>query len=1433
MWSSAPGELLSMGLVCLRVFLMLEMFSSLADADGSVVGPGDRASRSGFSHPALLPGISFEHLSADRGLVGKLVYAILQDSRGFLWVGTDKALNRYDGSGFIAYTHEPGNPRSHVDAKIQSLCEDREGTLWVGTWQGLEKFDRASGAFTLYLPNPAAPPGDWSNVIYDIHEARNGILWVGGGAVKSFDRSTGTFTFYRHDSTDPGSPLHDNVDAIFEDREGAMWFGTAAGLERFDGDKGVFTHYWVDRNPRDPDFFGFHWIQKIYEDRNGLFWLGTNGGPVAFNRTTGMFKPYEIHTEATDSSNAHSVSTILEDDAGVLWAGTWEFGFMTYDSRADSFVVHSVNAAVDAGNSICSLYKDKAGTMWMGTNGDGIYKVVHTDGRFTPFVRSAVWFKTERGLTVPAQEAPEDLQNNYLRFIYQAMYQRRPDAIVIGTATGIDVFDRRTGTFDHGDRRDWPYSITGFCSSRSAETFWTGIEGNGLNKVHERPYRRTFFSTVNAGLGGSACSLFEDRKGIIWMLVSEAGLCQFDPHTETFRNLGIGGNQSFVSARLIVEDSLDNSPQGWALWIGTNDGLWRYDARADAFTRLGHDPKDPASLPSNIVTTVFRDSHGMLWVGTDRGLASLDSSSRVESYTARNGLSDDHVLGILEDDHSRLWVSTSKAISTFDPKSKRFTNYGMKDISPDIDFGAGCCLRSSDGDLYFGGIGGFVVFHPDSMRMNTYVPPIVITGINTFDVPAMLDSTVTEKKAVTLSYRDNVFSFEFAALNFIHPQNNRYAYRLEGHDTAWTYSGDQQYARYMNIGPGRYTFRVKGSNNDGIWNEEGASIAVVITPPIWKTWWAYALYVILGTLLLYVIRRYELSRQRLKFGYEVEKMESAKLKEVDQLKSRFFANISHEFRTPLTLILGPIEKWKINAESGKSPDLQIVADGKASSTPGAGLQPISSIRDELSIDMTMAARNARRLLRLINQLLDLSKIEAGGMKLQAAPGNIVPFVRGIAQSFQSSAGKRSVALHVKAETDEIDLYFDRDKMEKILTNLLSNAFKFTGEGGSVTVSMRSSGGTNDGAPAGRVTITVSDTGIGIPPEDLPHVFDRFYQVDASQTREQEGTGIGLALTKELVELHHGRISVESEVGKGTTFTVELPMGRSHLRNDEATDNVPVMEDAARHVEGPALTSSGSDGEREGGPVVLVVEDNADVRTYIRQYLDPLYQVLEAGDGQEGLKRAVESIPDLIISDVMMPKMDGYEVCRRIKQDEKTSHIPVILLTAKAGQENKLEGLETGADDYLTKPFDAKELLVRIRNLIDLRRKLRERFSKTEILKPGEVAVTSLDDAFLQKVMAAVERKLSDETFSVEQLAEDAGMSRSQLHRKLTALTGQTPTEFIRYVRLHRAMELLRKNAGTVSETAYAVGFSGVSYFSKCFQDQFGLLPSAVTQLKID
>jgi signal transduction histidine kinase/ligand-binding sensor domain-containing protein len=802
---------------------------------------------------AALPGlltaqvrdVTFERVPSKNPLEGNEVHCILQDHRGYLWVGTETALNRYDGYGFTVFKHDLGKPGGIVSTRVQSLWEDKRGVLWVGTWNGLERFDRISETFVHFLPSPAAPGGDWSNVIYGLREDSNGTLWIGGDGLKILDRSTGLFTSMRHDSTNPATVLSNNCDAIFEDSKGILWIGTSAGLDRFDQATRTFSHLWADPGYLDghkPNFYGNHWIQEIYEDRTGRLWLCTNGGPVAFNRTTGEFKPYFINRAAPDSDAAHSVSSMCEDDAGTLWIGVWGGGIMSYDAKADSFVSQPLFKSLVSSNSVATLFKDKAGTVWIGTLGNGLWKIVPAMKQFAFYTHDP--------------NDPNGLSNNEIRFFYEP----HPGIIAVATALGADNFDRRSGAFRDPVASERPYALTGWLRSRTGVVY-TGVIFDGFNIIHENPYRRRFLSTRGAGLGGFACSLFEDRKGIVWMLTSDAGVSQFDPRTEKFKALGIGKEQPFVSGQLIIEDSLDNTRDGWALWLGTQDGLWRYNAKSETFTRFGHDPRDPASVSSNSITTVFRDTHGTLWIGTDQGLNKLDpAGGGFTCYGESSGLPDQHVSGILEDSRGYLWVSARSILSKFDPRTGRFRSYSMKEGIKDIQFYAGCCLRSSTGEMYFGGQGGFVLFHPYSIRDNLYVPPIVLTGLRTFEKTVALDSALSEKRSVELSYKDNLFSLEFAALDFTNPEANQYAFILEGHDTSWNYVGSRQFARYVNVEPGRYTFRVKGSNNDGLWNEAGTSVAIVITPPWWRgTWftlclWATALLSVGGS-IRYVERR--------------------------------------------------------------------------------------------------------------------------------------------------------------------------------------------------------------------------------------------------------------------------------------------------------------------------------------------------------------------------------------------------------------------------------------------------------------------------------------------------------------------------------------------------------------------------------------------------
>ena len=813
-----------------------------------------------------------------------------------------------------------------------------------------------------------------------------------------------------------------------------------------------------------------------------------------------------------------------------------------------------------------------------------------------------------------------------------------------------------------------------------------------------------------------------------------------------------------------------------------------------------------------------------------------------------------------------MWISTLNGISKFDPDTKVFTNYDAGDGLSDNIFQEGAAFKSDSGELFFGGQEGVTAFFPDQIKNNPYVPPVVMTSLSisyeevSVGGASPLPTPISIAEEIVLSYDDRDISLSFAALSFHRPEKNLYAYKLEGYEDTWHSPGTDRRATYTNLNPGDYIFRVKASNNDGIWNEEGTSLRITILPPWWKATWAYALYTLLllgaavGTYLVQHARIVRNEREKaqlreselraeaaelqaralqaenerkqveLEKAHELEtaycqleeqktKIEALarKLTELDRMKTRFFANISHEFRTPLTLILGPLRDALDEA--------------------------FGPVDERLQQQMGIMQRNGRRLLRLINQLLDLSRLESGNLTLRARQTNLIPFLRSIVSMFASQAERKNIQLQFASTEEERYLYFEPDKLEKVVSNLISNALKFTPAHGKIHVS-EEPGTEETGA---FVEITVKDTGEGIPAEELPYIFDRFHQVDASSVREHEGSGIGLALAKELVELHGGKIRAESEPDFGTTFIVRLLQGTNHLDPGDIVEEAPVeavregVTPEAVRREAAILTveeSSRMEANEETAypvsrvaPIILVAEDNADMREYLRSHLAPRYRVAEAVDGIEGLEIIREVDPALVICDVMMPRMNGYAFCETVKADEGLNHIPVVLLTARASEESKVEGLKTGADDYIYKPFSAEELLARVENLIELRRRLRKRFSDEVIVGPSEISVSSADAELLDRVRETVEQHMSDSNFSTEWLADEVGMSQRNLRRKIQAMTNLSLSGYVRMMRLERAVQLLEQRTGTVSEIAYQVGFKNPAHFSALFNQVFGVSPS--------
>ncbi len=1362
-------------------------------------------------------GIKFERLGEEQELQGT-VRCILQDRQGFMWFGVQGGVNKYDGYHITVYQKDVFDSTSLSNGGVSALCEDYAGALWIGTTGGLNRFDRKSEGFTRFALTFENPHSFDNDVIYTIYEDRANALWVGTNhGLYQFDRDHERFISASLTMSALEQLARDDVFSLLEDHAGTFWIGTARGLFKLDPQKGRLLHFMHDEN--NSRSLGHNVIWQIYEDRYRTLWFGTEGGGLSClrvdEREAGNFTHF-VH----DRADAYSLSedtvwAIREDRFGSLWVGTGN-GLNRFEREQERFIrfqqdEKDVNSLSD--NWIWSIYEDRSGILWIGTYFGGINKWDRGQTRFTTVAHDP--------------RDPHSLNNN----IIDTFYEDRSGALWVGTTGGgvnrLNPASKRFTHFMHDPKNPYTLSNNWVFEINEDRTgaLWIGTGDGRVNKFDRKTERFTHPSlepnhprrldhdTVSANYPDTAA------QDILWLKIGGGG---------GLNRLDLAANQltRFVHD---ANDSLSLSDNSlWAicagrsphlLWVATSNGLNRFDLRTEKFTRYFHDPKNPFSLSNNVVFAILQDRFGALWAGTAQGLNRFDEqSSRFTRYTTKDGLPHNTICGMLEDARGRLWLSTDQGVTCFDPHTEVFRNYDVTDGLPSNGFMAGAAYKNARGEMFFGSFNsGFTRFHPDSIKDNPYIPPVVITSFkryNTEDAAGVgiVEKGISAKKEIEVSYKDNILSFEFAALSYRNTFKNQYAYKLEGYSDQWIQLGTERRVSFTNLDPGTYTLRVKGSNNDGVWNEEGTSLKITVTPPWWKTRWAYAFYFLLFATILYSWRRYDLNRIHLKNQLRLEHIEAEKLKEVDHLKSRFFANISHEFRTPLTLILGQIDS------------------------------AISRTIDEpIKNKLNMAFRNARELLRLINQLLDLSKIEAGSMALKARRANFIPFLKNLVFSFESLAEQKGITLQFHTTREDIEIYFEPEKLEKVFYNLLSNAFKFTPEGGKISVQLSVN---SDQLPrqqlktAHCLLVTVKDTGIGIPTEELPRIFDRFYQVDGTHTREHEGTGVGLALAKELVELHHGEITVTSAVGHGTEFVVKLPLGTQHLKTNEIIEQATPLVSESEYLTRPSeelfipatatatpLSPFAPVETKPATDLVLIVEDNADVRSYIREHLEEHYKILEAANGEEGMAKAQEAIPDLIITDVMMPKIDGYEFSRRLRNDEKTSHIPIIMLTAKASLESKIEGLETGVDDYLTKPFSPKELLARVRNLITLRRQLRERFSRATIIKPSEVSAVSVDRVFLQKVIGVIEANMGEEEFSVEKLAEAVHMSVWQLNRKLNGLIDQPAGQLLRSMRLQRAADLLQQNAGTVAEIAYQVGFGSQAHFATMFQKQFGCTPS--------
>lgn len=1198
------------------------------------------------------------------------------------------------------------------------------------------------------------------NSVYGIVKDKYGFMWFGTWeGICRFDGYK--ITVFRADESNPNALINNRVNLIFKDSVQDIWVATSdySVICKYNYDSENFTRvpekevkrYILDSLKRAFVYYRRHAKNNLYS------WSVAVQGLKQIN-----LRNHSEYTYLTDASfrwslNDNIVTDIYFDDNDILWVGTRNGGVNKADTRSKPFFSYSVfrnsNPMVD--NVIRAICMDRSGNLWIGTENKGVLKIDRRNNTIR-------YYLNQRG-------NGNSLVNNEIRQIYCDRY----GTLWIGTKGGLDRLDPRTERFHH-------YTETSQKTIPNNWVFW----------------------------------IMEDHAGYLWIGTFN-GIAKYNRGDDSFLAYDPGKTLKSKNVRVIMED------RNKKLWIATEGG---------GITRLSRDSSagfkekltpvhyqysatNPNSLINNQVLAMMEDENGYIWIGTNSGLCRFDQNKgEFTRLSVKNGLPDDLIMGILSDSHGHIWISHKKGITRIDSKTLALRNFDSHDGLQGNEFSQNAYYRDrATGEMFFGGINGLNSFFPDKIKDNPFYPKVVFTGLQVSNNPVEINQPINGRiilfkslvvtKEITLPYLEKNFSVEFAALHFSNPRGNKYRYKLEGYDSQWiSCDASNRKASYSGLHAGTYHLKVFASNCDGLWSTSPAVLKITILPPWWLTWWAYLSYLIIISLIFYFSLQYIRSKIQFRQQLLIERLKTEKEKEVAQLKMQFFTNISHEFRTPLSLIIDPLEKLISDK----------ISPGKAQTYYG------------------LMYKNAQRLLDLINQLLDFRKIESGNMQLKLSREDIVAFLKNITEAFEFHASQRHIRFSFHSEFQIFHMAFDSRKLDKIMYNLVSNAFKYTADQGEISVELSLSKTAPGISGVGEyIIIGVKDNGTGIPPESVKKIFDPFYQVEPDENKK--GTGIGLALTRELVELHKGTIHVESEPGKGSHFRVFLPVidvveadpkGKEPIRESlkvEFLDDIRLNEEHE--------LSSGEVRDKGLRPLIFIVDDHPDIRNYMKSNLSEEYQVELSENGEEGLAKAIELIPDLVISDVMMPGMNGLELCRKLKTHQNTSHIPVILLTARQSDECRIESYETGADAFITKPFSTTILLSRIKNLLDSRQKLREVFSRGTSFELKKISINVTDEAFMNRIMKLIDENLSESEFDTDKLASSLKMSRSQLYRKIKALTNQTVHDFVMTYRLNKAAELLLQGDLSISEVAYQVGFSLPTNFTRSFVKQFGETPS--------
>jgi signal transduction histidine kinase/ligand-binding sensor domain-containing protein/DNA-binding response OmpR family regulator len=1314
--------------------------------------------------------IPFFRIGTAQGLSQSTVFCSFQDSRGFLWFGTAEGLNRYDGYGFKVFRHVLNDSTSLGSNDILTIAEDATGNIWVGTrTRGLSILDRNTLKFDNTL-NKQKNLNTYNTGISTILKDKNDNMWFTANNIGLFIQKK-----YSNKISKINSQLTKNITAAFIDKSGAIWYGNLEKqLIKIEAGQIVKTfQIFKSKSQVNSNISGITKAKSgnlyITTSSNGLFSLNeaTNTTKNCYYKPAVLDGPNNMKAIVCDKEN----NLLITSNDGLIIIKNENFENIA-EQKANSTKRFALST-----HALLSIIIDKNENIWIGTWEGGInvnYKKQPAFGLFRHEV-GAINGPLERKITSVAA-------NN--------------NSVWMGTNIGLTEFNKKNQTWRHLNKNQLSgidINVTKF--DRDEDLFISAYQKD-LNVYFSKKDQVKQYKINNIKTNSSITAFAKENNGKMWVGTSSNGVFLFDKTTGKFESLK---NQiKNINIEYIITAILQDNKN--RLWIGTvANGIYLVDLNRND-VRIFKNGDSKKTLSDEHIFAFHQDKLGNIWVGTNGGGLNLfnEKENTFTAISELNGLPNNTIKSIIEDNEGNLWLSTNKGICRFNYPKNEFISYNETDGLQGNEFGRAVGTQNEAGEIFLGGTNGLTYFNPNDLKLKTgEAPTILFTDLKLFnksveinknDSPLKTDISLINE--LVLKNSQSVFTVDYLAMDFQQLKNYQYAYKLEGFDTDWNYVGTQRSASYTNMHEGTYYLQVKATNNTGIWAEKITSLKIIILPPWYRTIWAYLAYTLFLGLSLYFWRKIISVRERLQADIRIQKIEANKIKELDIAKTNFFTNISHEFRTPLTLIISPIQHLLNSFEA----------------------QP-----EVLNKQHSIILNNAQRLLRLINQILDISKIEAGNMQLEISKNDIVEFLGSIALSFKVLASKNNINFNFNVKNTIRYCYFDKDIIEKIAYNLLSNAFKFTPENGKIDFNIAISNQI--------LKIEVVDNGIGMDPETCKHIFERYFQGNGKKERKSIGTGIGLALTKELTELHLGTIEVESEPNLGSKFTIEIPINPVKFDPILIKENFNFDQETQQYHELAFGNISQEISLENNNAYLLIVEDNDELREYLADLFIDKYRVLQASNGKDGLKIAIETLPDIILSDYIMPIMDGGEFCKAIKTNEKTSHIPFILLTSKQNSNTIADSFEIGADDYITKPFNVSLLLKRIANILKNRALFKQKFGQVTELIPQEVIQNDTEEKFYKKIISIIETNMFEPTFDVSELENKLNMSKMQLYRKLKGVSNLAPNEFIRNVRLKKAATIMQNTTLNISEIAFKVGFNDPAYFARCFRKEFGKSPT--------